>query len=97
MQDTRRIYQDEVDMVEIELLGRERQQRMAAERAAAERSGSAELGRMQESLLATEQKLDIAKKRLYFPAVQGYGCAPFRSHFHCVPPTIHVLLFSLHC
>ena len=61
-------------MMEIELLGRERQQRMAGDRAAAESSGSAELGRMLESLLAVEQKLDIAKKGLYFPAVQGYGC-----------------------
>lgn len=75
-------------MVEIELLGRERQQRMAAERAAAERSGSAELGRVQESLLATEQKLDIAKKRLYFPAVQGYGCV-LRRAVPCVDVLCH--------
>ena len=47
LQDTRRMYQDEVDMMEIELLGRERQERLAAERAAAETSGHAELGRMQ--------------------------------------------------
>jgi hypothetical protein len=25
------------------------------------------------SVQATEQKLDIAKKRLYFPAVKGFG------------------------
>ena len=73
VQDTRRIYQDEVDMMEIELLGRQRQQRLADDRAAAERSGGAELGRMQDVLQATELKLDVAKKQLYFPSVQGYG------------------------
>ena len=67
------MYQDEMDMMEIELLGRERQARLAAERAAAETSGRAELARVQTSLQATEQKLDIAKKRLYFPAVKGFG------------------------
>ena len=72
------MYQDEADMMEIELLGRDRQARLAAERAAAEKSGRAELGRVQDSLQATEQKLDIAKKRLYFPAVQGYGYAHHR-------------------
>lgn len=41
------MYQDEVDMMEIELLGRERAERLAAERAAAEASGRAELARMQ--------------------------------------------------
>ncbi len=49
-QDTRRMYQDELDMMEIELLGRERQTRLAAERAAAETSGRAELARVQTSL-----------------------------------------------
>ena len=49
-QDTRRMYQDELDMMEIELLGRERQVRLAAERAAAETSGRAELARVQTSL-----------------------------------------------
>ena len=48
-QDTRRMYQDEVDMMEIELLGRERAERLAAERAAAESGGRAELARMQVS------------------------------------------------
>lgn len=72
------MYQDEVDMMEIELLGRERAERLAAERAAAEASGRAELARLQATLLATEQKLDIAKKRLHFPAARGYGCAPTR-------------------
>lgn len=28
---------------------------------------------LQDALTATEQKLDIAKKRLYFPAAKGYG------------------------
>jgi len=69
------MYQDEMDMMDIELLGRERQARLAAERAAAETSGRAELARVQASLQATEQKLDIAKKRLYFPAVKGFGWA----------------------
>jgi hypothetical protein len=44
------MYQDELDMMEIELLGRERQTRLAAERAAAETSGRAELARVQTSL-----------------------------------------------
>ena len=44
------MYQDELDMMEIELLGRERQARLAAERAAAETSGRAELARVQTSL-----------------------------------------------
>ncbi len=69
------MYQDEIDMMEIELLGRERAERLEAERAAAEASGRAELARLQDALIATEQKLDIAKKRLYFPAAKGYGCA----------------------
>lgn len=68
------MYQDEVDMMEIELLGRERAERLAAERAAAEANGRAELARLEATLLATEQKLDVAKKRLYFPAAKGYGC-----------------------
>lgn len=28
---------------------------------------------LQDVLVATEQKLDIAKKRLHFPAAKGYG------------------------
>lgn len=43
------MYQDEVDMMEIELLGRERAERLAAERASAESGGHAELARMQVS------------------------------------------------
>ncbi len=44
------MYQDEVDMMEIELLGRERAERLAAERATAEASGRSELARMQASI-----------------------------------------------
>ncbi len=73
------MYQDEVDMMEIELLGRERAERLAAERAQAEATGRAELTRLQATLLATEQKVDIAKKRLHFPAAKGYGCVPRRT------------------
>lgn len=62
-------------MMEIDLLGRQRAQRLAAERAEAEASGRAEIARLQVTLTAAEQRLDLAKKRLYFPPAKGYGCA----------------------
>jgi hypothetical protein len=51
------MYQDEVDMMEIELLGRERAERLAAERAAAESGGRAELARMQVGLACQTRRL----------------------------------------
>ena len=38
-QDTKRVYRDEINLIEVELLGREHSVRIAAERAAAEASG----------------------------------------------------------
>lgn len=41
---------------------------------------------LQEALVATEQKLDIAKKRLYFPAAKGYG----RESTDSTDPPVHL-------
>lgn len=73
VQDSRRLYQEEVDLIEVELMGRERTARMAAERRAAESTGWAELARLRDSLTQADLRVDLSKKRLHFPDVKGYG------------------------
>ncbi|KAL4421597.1 hypothetical protein ABPG75_010888 [Micractinium tetrahymenae] len=73
LQDTRRVYRDEINLVEVELLGREHAERVAAERAAAEASGAAQLQRLQEQLLQTRIKYNRAKYGYYHPFVKGYN------------------------
>ncbi len=72
LQDTRRVFRDEINLIEVELLGREHAERMAAERAAAEASGAAQLQRLQEQLLQTRIKYNRAKYAYYHPFVKGY-------------------------
>lgn len=71
-QDTRRVYRDEINLIEVELLGREHGERIAAERAAAEASGAARLQRLQEQLVQTRVKYNRAKYQYYYPGVKGY-------------------------
>ncbi|KAL4450201.1 hypothetical protein ABPG77_010870 [Micractinium sp. CCAP 211/92] len=73
LQDTRRVFRDEINLIEVELLGREHAERMAAERAAAEASGAAQLQRLQEQLLQTRIKYNRAKYAYYHPFVKGYN------------------------
>lgn len=72
LQDTRRVFRDEINLIEVELLGREHAERVAAERAAAEASGAARLQRLQEQLLQTRIKYNRAKYAYYHPFVKGY-------------------------
>ncbi|EFN59785.1 hypothetical protein CHLNCDRAFT_56574 [Chlorella variabilis] len=72
LQDTKRVYRDEINLIEVELLGRQHAERVAAERAAAEASGAAQLQRLQEQLLQTRVKYNRAKYQYYYPGVKGY-------------------------
>lgn len=73
LQDTIRVYRDEINMIEVELLGREHYARVAEERRKAEESGTAQLRRIQEQLLQTRIKLNRAKQDYYFPKSKGYN------------------------
>eukprot|EP00887_Chlorella_sp_A99_P003983 scaffold11.g3983.t1 len=73
LQDTKRVYRDEINLVEVELLGREHGERIRAERAAAEASGAAALQRLQDQALQTRIKFNRAKYRYYYPRVRGYN------------------------
>ncbi|PSC68967.1 hypothetical protein C2E20_7463 [Micractinium conductrix] len=73
LQDTKRVYRDEINLIEVELLGREHSVRIAAERAAAEASGAAQLTRLGEQLLQTRVKYNRAKYQFYYPFVKGYN------------------------
>ncbi|KAI3429707.1 hypothetical protein D9Q98_005792 [Chlorella vulgaris] len=73
LQDTKRVYRDEINLIEVDLMGREHSERIAAERAAAEASGTAQLQRLQEQLLQTRVKYNRAKYQYYYPAVKGYN------------------------
>lgn len=66
------MHQEEVDSIEVELMGRERLEKIAEEQAAAEANGWSDLVRMQEALASTETKIDRLKQGLYFPPVKGY-------------------------
>lgn len=73
LQDTIRVYRDEINLIEVELLGREHYAKVAEERARAEESGTAQLIRVQEQLLQTRVKLNRAKQQYYFPKEKGYN------------------------
>jgi hypothetical protein len=73
LQDTIRVYRDEINLIEVELLGREHYAKVAEERARAEESGTAQLRRVQEQLLQTRVKLNRAKQQYYFPKEKGYN------------------------
>jgi hypothetical protein len=73
LQDTIRVYRDEINLIEVELLGREHYAKVAEERAQAEESGTAQLRRVQEQLLQTRVKLNRAKQQYYFPKEKGYN------------------------
>ena len=72
LQDTRRMHKEEVDLIEVELLGRERVAKASADKAAAEASGELALARAAEKLLQTEARIDRIKQQLFFPSVKGY-------------------------
>ena len=55
------MYRDEINLLDVELLGRQHAARLAAERAAAEASGAAQLQRLGEQLLQTRVKYNRAK------------------------------------
>ncbi len=72
LQDTLRVYKQEINIIEVELLGREQQERIEADRVAAEASGVAQLQRLQEQALQTRVRFNRAKQRYHFPPPFGY-------------------------
>ncbi|GAB4822561.1 hypothetical protein N2152v2_009607 [Parachlorella kessleri] len=73
LQDTLRVYKQEINIIEVELLGREQQERIEADRVAAEASGVAQLQRLQEQALQTRVRFNRAKQRYHFPPPFGYN------------------------
>eukprot|EP00889_Picochlorum_renovo_P004243 jgi/Picre1/31273/NNA_006627.t1 len=73
MQDTKRVYHDEINLIEVELLGREHYERMERDRQRAEETGLAQLQRLQENMLQTRLKYNKAKHRYYFPEEKGFN------------------------
>lgn len=71
-QDTLRVYRQEINIIEVELLGREQQERIERERAAAEASGLAQLQRLQEQATQTRIRFNRAKQQYHFPPPAGY-------------------------
>ncbi|KAH7615566.1 hypothetical protein Ndes2526B_g09687 [Nannochloris sp. 'desiccata'] len=73
LQDTKRVYNDEINLIEVELLGREHYERMQRDRQVAEETGAAQLQRLQENILQTRQKYNRAKHQYYFPLMKGFN------------------------
>jgi len=67
-----RVYREEINLIEVELLGREHYERMENDRQHAERTGIAQLRRLQEHLLQTRLKYNKAKHQYYFPQEKGF-------------------------
>ena len=64
---------DEINLIEVELLGREHYERMERERLRAEETGLAQLKRLQEHELQTRMKYNKAKHQYYFPKEKGFN------------------------
>ncbi|KAL0049997.1 hypothetical protein WJX82_002413 [Trebouxia sp. C0006] len=75
LQDTYRMHQEEIDLMEVEVISRARMQRLMKERAVAEQSGIAQLARLKEQLNTNDTRTNEYKRELYFPAVKGYNFA----------------------
>ena len=73
MQDTKRVYKEEINLIEVELLGREHYERMERDRVRAEETGLAQLKRLQEQELQTRIKYNKAKHQYYFPKEKGWN------------------------
>eukprot|EP00890_Picochlorum_soloecismus_P005506 jgi/Picsp_1/5957/NSC_03313-R1_hypothetical protein CHLNCDRAFT_56574 [Chlorella variabilis] len=73
MQDTKRVYKDEINLIEVELIGREHFERMERDRQHAESTGIANLRRLQENMLQTRLKYNKAKHQYYFPSEKGFN------------------------
>lgn len=67
------MYHDEINLIEVELLGREHYERMERDRQRAEETGLAQLQRLQENMLQTRLKYNKAKHRYYFPEEKGFN------------------------
>ena len=72
LQDTKRVYNNEINLIEVELLGREHYERMQRDRQIAEETGAAQLQRLQENILQTRVKYNRAKHQYYFPSMKGF-------------------------
>lgn len=66
------MYREEINLIEVELLGREHYERIEHDRRQAEESGTAQLRRIQEQFIQTRTKFNRAKQQYYFPALKGY-------------------------
>ena len=73
MQDTKRVYKEEINLIEVELLGREHYERMERDRVRAEETGLAQLKRLEEQELQTRIKYNTAKHKYYFPKEKGWN------------------------
>ena len=73
LQDTKRVYIDEINLIEVELLGREHYERMETDRLRAEETVLAQLKRLQEHELQTRMKYNKAKHQYYFPKEKGFN------------------------
>jgi len=71
-QDTKRVYREEINLIEVELLGREHYERMQQDRQHAEETGTAQLRRLQEHILQTRMKFNRARRESYFPHLKGF-------------------------
>jgi hypothetical protein len=72
LQDTKRVYREEINLIEVELLGREHYERMQRDRQLAEETGTARLQRLQEQIVQTRMKYNRAKHQFYFPQLKGF-------------------------
>lgn len=66
------MYKSEINMIEVELLGREQQERIEADRRRSEASGQAQLQRLQEQATQTRVRHNRAKQQYHFPPPYGY-------------------------
>ena len=67
---------EELALLDMEMMGRERLAKAAEDKAAAEASGELAVARASERLLQLEARIDRIKQQLFFPSVKGYTCVP---------------------
>lgn len=72
VQDTKRLQKEELAMIDLEIMSRQRLAQAAADKAAAEASGELAVARATEKLLQLEARIDRIKQQLFFPSCKGY-------------------------
>ena len=96
VQDTKRLQKEELALLDLEVMSRQRLAQATADKAAAEASGELAVARAGEKLLQLEARIDRIKQQLFFPTCKGYMQVkhPLNPNYH-ICPTLIITTISL--